>query len=159
MSREMKDALVVNLASTDQKRKLMSFIGTLPAGLYDVLIKPHKKTRSLDQNAYYWVAVVEPFRSWIKEEWQESVSAKQAHEILKRQILGVKQSPSGIQIPPTSKNLSVQEFSEYVEGCARWLAEFCGIVVIPSELFYEGATESKPKGKTGGTVTNIRQTR
>ena len=70
--------------------------------------------------------------------------------MLKHKILGTKEivdkdTGEVLEIPPTSRDLDVGEFAEFIEGCARWLAEFTGIVVIPSELFYEGATEGKPK--------------
>jgi hypothetical protein len=71
--------------------------------------------------------------------------------MLKRKILGVKEivdkaTREVYEIPPSSRKLDTHEFAEYIEGCARWLAEFCSIVVIPSELYFEGATEST-KGK------------
>lgn len=34
-----------------------------------------------------------------------------------------------------------KEFAEYLDRAAEFLASFAGIVVIPSELFFEGATE------------------
>ena len=63
---------------------------------------------------------------------------------LKHKILGTgSKSVDGVYLPPTTTKLDVTEFSDYIEKCARWLAEFTGIYVVPSDLFYQGATQPK----------------
>lgn len=138
---------VLNLSDVAVKRELMSRIGAL-RGLYDVEIKARKRTRSLDQNSYYWVAVVQPFTDWLREEYGDpNVSREQAHELLKRTILGMKEKyiRDGVklEIIPDSRSLDTQEFSDYIEGCAKFLSEFCEIIICPSELYFEGATLPK----------------
>lgn len=137
-----KDTLLINMDDAAAKRELMIQIGRL-SGLYEVYIKPRKRTRSLDQNAYYFAAVVAPFRDWLRENYGDSqISTDEAHEMLKVKILGLteKQIPNSdetVTIMPRSKTLSVGEFGEYIEKCAAWLAEFCNVIILPSELFYE----------------------
>jgi len=138
---------VLNLSDASVKRELMSRIGAL-RGLYDVEIKPRKRTRSLDQNAYYWTAVVQVFTDWLREEYGDpNVSKEQAHELLKRTVLGMKEKyireDFKIEIIPDSRTLDTKDFSDYIEGCAKFLAEFCEIIIVPSELYFEGATQSK----------------
>lgn len=151
-----KDTLLINMSDAAAKRQLMTEIGRL-SGLYEFYLKPRKRTRSLDQNAYYWAAVVQPFTDWLRENYGDSkIDKEQAHEMLKVKVLGLteKQIPGSdetITIIPHSKTLTVEEFSEYIEKCAAWLAEFCEIVVVPSELFHEGETLGK-KGK--GLIEN-----
>lgn len=149
-----KDTLLVNLSDPTVKRELMTQIGRL-SGLYEFYLKPRKRTRSLDQNAYYWAAVVTPFTDWLREVYGDSqIDKEQAHEMLKVKILGLQEKEidgETISLIPRSKTLTVEEFSEYIEKCAAWLAEFCEIIVIPSENFYEGETLGK-KGK--GLVEN-----
>lgn len=147
----MKDSLIVNLSDPAVKRQLMTEIGRL-SGLYEVLIRPRKRTRSLDQNAYYWTAVVAPFTEWLRETYGDTqIDKEQAHEMLKVKILGLQEKRIAIKseetdgvlhlpLIPRSKTLTVEEFTEYIEKCAAWLAEFCEIIVIPSEAFYEGET-------------------
>lgn len=124
-------------------------IGRL-SGLYEFYLKPRKRTRSLDQNAYYWKAVVEPFTNWLREVYGDSqIDKEQAHEMLKVKILGLQEKEidgETLRLIPRSKTMTVEEFSEYIEKCAAWLAEFCEIIVVPSEMFYEGETLGK-KGK------------
>jgi hypothetical protein len=132
----MKNSEIWNLAEPSEKHRLMRQISSLPAGLYDVLIKPRRFTRSLEQNSYYWVAVVAPFVEWLKEHYGDPhITAEQAHEMLKVKILGLQH---GVLVP-RSKTLDVEEFSHYIEGAAAWLAEFCEIVVIPSDLFHSNS--------------------
>lgn len=144
-----KDTLLVNLSDPTVKRELMTQIGRL-TGLYEFYLKPRKRTRSLDQNAYYWKAVVEPFTDWLREVYGDSqVDKEQAHEMLKVKTLGLQEKEidgETLSLIPRSKTLTVEEFSEYIEKCAAWLAEFCEIIVVPSEMFYEGETLGK-KGK------------
>jgi hypothetical protein len=33
--------------------------------------------------------------------------------------------------------MKTDEFAQYVEGAAKFLAEFCGIVVLPSDVFFQ----------------------
>lgn len=130
-----KESLVLNMDDLETKRKLMSMVGKM-SGLWEVWLKKRKLTRTLSQNSYYWAAVVTPFKEWIKEEWGEEVESEQAHELLKEKILG-RQKVGEMELSPSTRKLDTTEFGEYIEGCARWLAEFTGIVVVPSELFYE----------------------
>lgn len=135
-----KDSILVNLSDPTIKRELMTQIGRL-SGLYEFYLKPRKRTRSLDQNAYYWAAVVTPFADWLREVYGDSqIDKEQAHEMLKVKILGLQEKEidgETISLIPRSKTLTVEEFTEYIEKCAAWLAEFCEIVVVPSEMFYE----------------------
>ncbi len=142
----MKDAELWNLAEPSEKQRLMRQISTLPKGIYDVLIKPHRFKRTLDQNSYYWVGVVAPFADWLQDEWGDKIEPEQAHEMLKQRILGVQYreiAGQPLAIPPSSRTLDVEEFSEYVEKCIQWLAEFCGIVVIPSDVFLHHSNRTR----------------
>lgn len=137
--------LILNLSDLETKRCLMAKIGTL-TGLYEVSLKPRKLTRSLNQNAYYWAAIVQPFVMWLRAEWGDpSISTEQAHMELKRAVLGVREKVNErtgdvMELLPTSHNLDTAEFTQFIEGASKFLAETCGIVVLPSELFHETAT-------------------
>ena len=112
----------------------MRQVAGLRPGLYEVLIKPQRRTRSLDANRYYFVALVQPFVEWLREEYGDPhITTDQAHEMLKVKILGLQH---GVLVPRT-KTLDSKAFAEYVDCAAQWLQEFCDITVIPSEVFYE----------------------
>lgn len=137
----IKDAILINMSDAAAKRQVMTQIGKL-TGLYELYLKPRKRTRSLDQNAYYFSGVVTPFRDWLRENYgDEQITTDQAHEMLKVKILGLDEkriegTNETIAIIPRSKTLTVEEFSDYIEKCSAWLAEFCSIVVLSPELFY-----------------------
>lgn len=134
--------IVLNLSDLESKRRLMSKIGGLQ-GLWEVSLKQRKRTRTLNQNAYYWAAYVTPFTEWIKEaEGDPSITTEQAHLALKSAVLGSKTvmnktTGEAIELPPPTHNMETDEFSIYLDSAAKWLAEFCGIVVLPSEMFFD----------------------
>lgn len=146
----MKAAVtVLNLSDLSTKRRLLQKIQML-SGLYEVSIKPRKLTRSLNANAYYFVAAATPFRDWLREQYgDDRITTEQAHEMLKVKILGldeklVEGTSEVLRLIPRSKTLDRSEFADYVDKCAAWLAEFCGIVVLPPELFFERREEKRP---------------
>ena len=139
----MKNYEIWNLAETSEKHRLMRQISSLPAGMYDVLIKPRRFTRSLNQNAYMHVAVVEPFRDWLNENWGERFDHDRAFETLKLAVMDI-EKVDGISIMPSTHKLDVGEFSEFLERAIQFLAVKCDIAVIPSDVFYN----SNSKGQT-----------
>ena len=112
-------------------------------GLQEVSIRPRKKTRSLNANSYYWVAIVQPFTEWLRDEWGDpGITTKQAHAVLKVKVLGPKEkviesTGEVLELIPETHNMDQYEFGSFIEKAAAWLAEFAGIVVIPSEMFWE----------------------
>lgn len=134
--------LVVNLSDVAAKRRLMQKIGVM-SGLHDVSIRPRRKTRSLNANNYYFSAVVTPFREWLREQWGDpSITTEQAHIELKRAVLGVKEriredTGEVMELIPTTHDMDKYDFANYIDKAAAWLADFAGIVVIPSEMFFD----------------------
>lgn len=133
---------VLNLSNLAVKRALMEKIRGLN-GIHEVLIKPRRYVRTLSQNNYYFVGVCQPFRDWLREQYGDpQITIEQAHEMLKVKILGLDQklvedTGEVLMLIPRSKTLDTFEFGQYIDKCAAWLAEFCGIVVLPPEMYYE----------------------
>lgn len=150
MSETLKQ--VLNFDNLGTKRNFMQKVQTM-SGLWEISMKPRRFTRSLSQNAYYWAAVVTPFTEWLRAEWGDnSIQVEQAHELLKTKILGTKelvnkQTGEEIQITRSSKMLDTHEFGEFIEQAAAWLAEFTGIVVLPSEMYFEEKAASTKQRK------------
>lgn len=135
--------LVLDMDSLHNKRRLMSKIGKL-TGLWEFEMRPRKKTRSLNANSYYWAAFIPGWLEWLREASGEPwITAEQAHEILKKHVLGAKQivnKETGEvvdEIAPDTHTMDTGEFAEYLDRAAEFLASFAGIVVLPSEMFYE----------------------
>lgn len=138
-----------NLSDITAKRRLMEHISTLK-GLHDITIKPRRITRTLNQNSYYWIAVVTIFAHWLREQYGDpSITLEDAHDVLKRQILGVRSKEIGkdtIEIPASTRVLDKIEFADYIDQCAAWLADFCGLVVIDSKLFFDEKEQLRKAG-------------
>lgn len=132
---------VLDLSDVAVKRRLMSKVSSLQ-GLYEVTLKPRKKTRSLNANRYYFQCVVTPFMHWLREaEGDPSIDREQAHVALKGAVLGVRtvtnrQTGEAVEIPPASRTMKSNEFANYIEGAAKFLAEFACIVVLTPEQFH-----------------------
>lgn len=135
-------ALVLNFSDIEIKRKFIQSLGTL-RGLWEVDLKPRRYIRTPRQNRYYWIAVVVPFREWLREAYGDSwITAEQAHEMLKDKLLSGRQGEIGT-LPPSTTNLSTADFVKYVDDAAAFLAEFCEIVVIPPNIFYQQSGEKQ----------------
>lgn len=139
---EKEPPLVVNLDDIKVKRRLMSKIGTMK-GLWEVSLRPRKKTRSLNANAYYWSAYVHPWTEWMRDEWGDpTITTEQAHIELKKAVLGTKElikkdTGDVIELVPTTHDMDKDDFGIYLDKAAEFLASFAGIVVLPSEMFFE----------------------
>jgi hypothetical protein len=139
---------VVNFSDIKVRRAWMEKIQGL-SGLYEVSFKQRKLTRTLNQNAYYFRAVVQPFRDWLREAYGDpQIDSEQAHEMLKVRILGLDEklvdtTGEVLMLIPRSKTLDTWEFTQYIEKCCEWLASFCGIVVLPAEMFHEPAPSKR----------------
>lgn len=125
------------------KRQFMGHVGTLK-GLWDVTLKERKRTRSLDANAYYWAAYIPYWHEWLKEASGEPwITKEQAHKMLVKHVLGTKQivnKETGDlidEIIPETHTMDTEEFNQYLERAAEFMASFCEIAVMSSESFYE----------------------
>jgi hypothetical protein len=125
----------------------------LARGLYEVKLRPRRRTRTLEQNAYYWAAFISPFADWLRREWGQPINLVQAHEVLKRAVMGVREllhpeTGEVIEVPLDTRFMDTEEFSVYLDQAALWLAAWCEIIVLSSDMFAESAPEpSKKKSK------------
>ena len=146
MSQQREPPMVLDLDDLETKRRLMSKIGSM-RGIYEVTLKPRTHNRSLSQNRYYWSCFVHPFAEWLSEQWGEPITTDQAHYELRKAVLGFREKVNErtgeiMELIPSSRKLDTKEFSEFLDKAAEFLARFCGIVVLPSDLF-----QSKQSGE------------
>lgn len=134
---------VVNFDDINAKRQFMERAQRLK-GLQEVSIRPRVKTRSLNANSYYWAAYIPPWLEWLKEQYGDpSITSEQAHELLKVRVLGpkeklIEETGEVIELIPTTHDMDKYEFADYLDKAAEFLASFAGIVVLSSDLFWEG---------------------
>lgn len=128
----------VDFSDPGTRQLFFGFLKTLE-GKYRVTVTKYRKNRTKDQNSWYHVAIVEPFREWLIETGIE-VDGREpdhddAHEMLRDRFLperdAVNKATGEVfgKRRPTTTDLNTKEFSEYCERCSRWMAEFCGIAV------------------------------
>lgn len=88
----------------------------------DIILRKHRKPRSLKQNGYYW-AVVIPLMAEAAGYDEEEM-----HEALKWRFLQCRTEGAMPTVRSTS-DLDTGEFTIYIEQCRQLAAEFYGINV------------------------------
>lgn len=111
-------------------------------GLYEVSIRPRKKTRSLNQNSYYWASYIPPWTDWLREQYGDpTITTEQAHQLLKVRVLGPKEkildTGEVLEIIPETHSMDQVEFAMYLDKAKEFLQEFAQIIVLDSDLFWE----------------------
>lgn len=110
---------------------------------FELIARPKRKRRSLDQNNYYWGCIVPAFLAAFRE-WSPDTgwNAEMIHEVLKRRFLPlirewgqtvVPDTGEVIDEPLTTRKLTTSEFSHYKELIQQWGAEMGIIIADPGE--------------------------
>ncbi len=126
---EIKNGSIEISAKVAFKAFLQRFIGKRVF----LIIKPVTKTRTINQNAYYWGGVLTP----ISEHTGHSV--EDLHEMFKDEYIARQEITwRGIKrkIPASSKTKDTVEFSEYVDKIIVEASEM-GIRILSPEEYYE----------------------
>lgn len=87
---------------------------------YELVLRPLKSKRSVDQNKRYWKMLLELAdvawvgdRQYSKDAW---------HEYFKREFIGIEELPGGGQIGISTTKLTVEEFGNYMTQIEAWAA-------------------------------------
>jgi hypothetical protein len=97
------------------------FLSRLKGRAVEVQVRPERKRRSLNQNSWYWVAIVPAIQGYLNESRDLQLSEDQTHYVLKSSFIGLKETPLG-PVPLESKTLSTQEFADYCEKIRSYAA-------------------------------------
>lgn len=103
----------------------------------ELTIRKKRKRRSDPQNRYYFGVVVEMVRIGLKDMTGEIFNSDEAHDFLKmrflkRPLADTNGEQIGEKVLSTTK-LDTIEFSEYIEQCCAFAAEYLGISIPPPE--------------------------
>lgn len=96
-----------------------------------VLELRQSRSRSNQQNRYYWGAVLPIVQDGMKAVGV-SMSIEQVHELMKYKFLQIEYVTNDgeiIQSIGSSKELSPPEFNEYIERIQQWASEYLGITI------------------------------
>lgn len=128
--------LVINFDEFRERQMVIDQLRNL-RGMHRVEIKKLRKRRTDAQNRFYWPCYVKPFADWLRDQ-EETASEEMAHEIFKARFLqkSVCNPATGEVTTYTGSTteLSVGEFNEYLEKCAKFLQEWCGIGVDAARM-------------------------
>lgn len=84
----------------------------------EIVIKPYRKNRSLEQNEYYWVVLTH-----ISSETGHS--KEDLHDMLRNKFLGMQTKSvcnEEIQYLPSTRKLKVGEMADYITQIEAWAA-------------------------------------
>lgn len=138
----MKDKVLKADSFVDQRgiirlpRSLIEGAANLFTGKDVVItIAPKSEFRSLDQNSYYWVAIVNAITDRFND-LGERFTPDIVHEILKYKFLRVfryseKTGQVEVEYIRSSSSLKMYEFAFYIEDCIRYAAEDLELPIEP----------------------------
>ncbi len=101
---------------------------------YEVEFSPkrHKKNRSLNQNRFYWGAVIPLIGDAMGESDPEAI-----HGMLKNELNYYMATVAGrdIRVPMSTADLNTADFEAYLERIRRWALEFFTLdIPLPNEV-------------------------
>lgn len=92
-----------------------------------VTVVRQQHARTMEQNRYYWGVVVDSIAGYIGEGREET------HELLKAQFLPGREiellDGKRLKMAGTTRVLSIEEFTGYIERVRVWSAQFLGLSI------------------------------
>jgi len=111
--------------------KLSGVLSSLNGQDVNVAIKPHRNSRSYNQNRYYWgviISILADFTGYSKDEM---------HEVLKGKFLSDEKEIAGEQIrfSYSTAELNTVEFEQYLTDIREWASVKLGLFIpLPNEV-------------------------
>jgi hypothetical protein len=114
------------LRSEEIRRRASDLIREIPLDVvHEVVIRPYKSKRSLDQNALHWKRM-DIIRLHIADSTGQVFSAEDVHEFFKKKFLPVRLIEIGgesVKVRRTTTQLNTKEFSEFMDNIDRYCIE------------------------------------
>jgi NAD-dependent dihydropyrimidine dehydrogenase PreA subunit len=126
-----------DLSNPDEKRRLLSWLSAR-SGMYAVSAEPKRDTRTLRQNRTFWRLWVQPLHEHLAETDETHPTGKDGREWAKRiicaAVLGIiaRRCPVTGRVfdePKGTSGLSIEEFADFLDRAAVWLAKHTPVVV------------------------------
>ena len=109
-----------------------------PENKLSIIIAIESDKRSLNQNSWYWVAIVPAVFHGLRQAGFDKITdGTQVHELLKLEcnydeIVNHKDGEIR-RFPKSTANMTKAEFFNYCERCRKWAAEFL-LISIPDPI-------------------------
>lgn len=92
-----------------------------------VTVVRQQHPRSMSQNSYYWGVVVDSIAAHIGE------SSEETHALLKEKFLPRRSvellDGKRLEMPPSTRQLTVEGFAAYVDHIKAWAAQWLGLYI------------------------------
>lgn len=103
-----------------------------------VTIDIESRKRSVQQNHYYYGVVISLIQEALRDEWGESLTKEETHELLKQHCnwkeLVNNDTGESLKIPQSTADLTTMEFEEFLERCRRFAFEYLNVSIpLPNE--------------------------
>lgn len=122
----------IDMSKEGDKRRLHSILKVLKPVKYIVEIKQYRKKRSINQNDYYWGAVVTPLASYLgylPDDLHKELALKFIPKHLTNRITG-----EITKVGRSTTELDTLEFEQYLEMVRIWaLTELDFLIELPNE--------------------------
>lgn len=96
-------------------------------------VSKRKKERSIQQNSYYWAAVIPITKQGLIDAGYQNIGIAEVHQLLKGMFLKkeiVNEATGDIlTLAGSTAELSTVEFLEFIEKIATWLAEYLNVIL------------------------------
>ena len=118
------------ILSLNNRKRLQTDLLKFKGCTVEITIKKKNK-RSTPQNSYYHGVVVAEVRHGLLEIGYQ-MTADETHEFLKQKFNStqiITKDGLVIDVPKSTTELNVSEFSEYIERIARFAAEYLSVVI------------------------------
>lgn len=114
------------------------YLARLEGKEVEIIIRKRSKSKSVQAGRYYWGVVVEHTALWLTDTQGQEFTPEEAHELLKlkNNPREIKSGMSTVTIGGSTKGMSNEEFTAYVNRCIAWLYDIAGIIVPPSTDYY-----------------------
>ncbi len=135
------------LRDEEIRGRALALVSALPVEpVMEIEVKPHKRNRTKEQNAYLWGVVYETISD------ATGYEPEHVHIACKEAFLGEEAIPVRIPGLPrvwgySTKPLSTQAFAKYVDKIIRWAAESGILVPPPARELVEPYRRKKPEPK------------
>lgn len=130
---------VVNFSNPVEVARICNDLRRL-AGAWSVEVKRYRAGRTNKQNAAYWSMVCPVLADWITENWGQTCTPDDAHEILKSSLLRkrVTNPATGetLEFCGSTARLNVEEFSGFFDAARELVFKLTGVEVPDPDPAY-----------------------
>jgi hypothetical protein len=128
------------------RRAWLTWLGQLDGKDITIKVGAASKAKSTQANRFYWGVVVAHVAAGLEVLQGTPFTTEEAHEVLKQYCNGemINTRMGLLHMGRTTKGMSNEDFTAYIDRCIKWAAEYLGVAVPDSqEYFIEHQNQTK----------------